>query len=131
MSHTDKDEPYWVTRASSSYIKHDHRDGRCVEETLEDAQSAKRHWPAVWTYPWRQYAGPPKSITCTRERPDENHYTWYGHCPKWYRKIYYFGPERARQRNIMGDAKKWAREDLEDFDYVHRQSRHGCQWDWE
>lgn len=46
MSRTDKDRPAWVQKfdpAVPTYVDHDHRDGRCVEETLEDARWFSTH----------------------------------------------------------------------------------------
>lgn len=50
MSKTDKDRPDWVIRHVEGFpIDHDHRNGRCVEETIEYARavnsgSYKRNW---------------------------------------------------------------------------------------
>jgi hypothetical protein len=129
MSHTDKDEPYWVTRATSDLVRHDHRSGVCREETLDDIKAAKRHWPAVRFYPWGAYAGAPKSITCTREHPTEGAYSWPSP-PNWYVGHRYTRPERRQARDMLADLKKWRFEDMEDFDYPDRQGRGSARYDW-
>ena len=131
MAHTDKDEPYWVTRAMSVLIDHDHRHGHCVVETLDDTKVARRHWPAVWRYPFGGYAGPPDRITCTRAHPNEGPRIWYGPCPNWYVSVRFHNPERRRTRDALADAKKWRIADLEDFDLPERKAKHGCTWDWQ
>jgi len=38
MAHTDKDRPWWVIIHQENPIEHDHRSGKCVIETIEDAR---------------------------------------------------------------------------------------------
>jgi hypothetical protein len=116
MSHTDKDEPYWVTRAVSDLVKHNHTAGECRIETLRDIQV--QHWS------WR--SDPP----CKREHPLDGPWIWYGgNPPREFVRQYWHKPERARERNILADLRQWRREDLEDFDYEHRQAR-GSALNW-
>ena len=48
MSRTDKDRPWWVmTLQDDNYISHDHRFGKCIEETPEYAVAVNgRRWRA-------------------------------------------------------------------------------------
>lgn len=46
MSRTDKTDPTWLREIREGYIAHDHRDGRCVEETLEYTRWSGGSWRA-------------------------------------------------------------------------------------
>lgn len=81
MSRTDKDRPWWVmTLQDDNYISHDHRFGKCIEETPEYAVAVNgRHWYAP--HHWRRCK---KRIEvteyCTKKEP---HRDWYGRPTCW------------------------------------------------
>lgn len=125
MSRTDKDEPYWVTRATSSIVRHNHQRGVCLTETLEDVKAAKRHW-AGYAFGNHMREG----ITCFLDHPDEGPRLWYGNPPHWFVTQRWHRPERARQRRVLRDAKRWRLDDLEDFDFENRQGRSSARREW-
>lgn len=116
MARTDKDRPAWV------------REDDPFEPLREESHSHHTWW------------GPQECdlhVSAKLKRGRYSHcgywlpYSVYaGGPPAWYRHALWYGPERRRERDELGELAKLFRGGSQDLDFANFQHRHGVSWDW-
>jgi hypothetical protein len=136
MSRTDRDRPYRVRSADPHEPRvavHSHVCRRWLHEPdcpveltcdLPDSHDRTPEPPRRWPSPTSCYWALAHWVYSP--------YRGVGGVPKWYRDSTWNNPERVRERDSLGDARKrWnAGDDLEDFDFAcWARHREGGYWD--
>lgn len=136
MSRTRKDRPYWVTVRDPAYptvTYHRHYGSywQKLRGTVVPGCDLAEFDAARGRAAGRQF------FNCGRRpvaRPRRHRTT---SAPAWYIRHVWYGPERVRTRDVLGEAAKeyraaglhahWA----EDYDFPHYQHRHCAEWLWD
>lgn len=139
MSRTDKDRSYRVRAADpfehGRYASHYHarrawQQHLWAESFAEDGVLRECDLPDFHD---RQPVGHRSGTFCGWELEHWVFSPFGGSASQDFRRSFWHGPERRRERDGLGEIRKVANAgaDLEDVDFNNRQARHSATWAWQ